>query len=220
MTPSSSLFWSVAFSCSFTQAHTRITAHSLSLPKSAVYGIEADPSTPKPLPSYDDQNTLVFTSTPARTGYVVKIHDLALTGQSETMLDAQNDAMAMLFDQGVMCPQPQPKCPTALALPAEANSRFSHRLPGYSGRYVVRVLLFVPGTLMASVKPPKPTALLRSLGAYMGRLDRALQDFSHPGCTPATEGLWVADNSHLAPEKYSEVRVLYLDPCEWRCKQK
>ncbi|MEN9934505.1 MAG: hypothetical protein RLZZ387_1084 [Chloroflexota bacterium] len=46
-------------------------------------------------------------------------------------------------------------------------------------RRLVWLLSYVPGRLMAKATPHSP-ALLRSLGAYLGRLDAALAGFEHP----------------------------------------
>ena len=42
----------------------------------------------------------------------------------------------------------------------------------------VRALTWVPGTVLASVRPHTPD-LLRSLGSLVGAIDRALADFDH-----------------------------------------
>ncbi|HLM80143.1 MAG TPA: phosphotransferase [Terriglobales bacterium] len=48
----------------------------------------------------------------------------------------------------------------------------------------VRLLSFLPGSVLADVRPHTPE-LLRSLGRLLGRIDHALQDFSHPATTRA-----------------------------------
>jgi 4-aminobutyrate aminotransferase-like enzyme/Ser/Thr protein kinase RdoA (MazF antagonist) len=46
-------------------------------------------------------------------------------------------------------------------------------------KHLVRVLTFVPGKVLAETKPHTPE-LLHSLGSMMGKIDHALQDFTHP----------------------------------------
>src|SRR5450759_587757 len=54
------------------------------------------------------------------------------------------------------------------------------RVPGHSGRqHLVRLLTWVPGDVLASVKP-HTEALLVSLGRRVGETNRAFQGFSHP----------------------------------------
>jgi Ser/Thr protein kinase RdoA (MazF antagonist) len=48
----------------------------------------------------------------------------------------------------------------------------------------VWLLSFLPGSVLAEVRPHTPE-LLRSLGCLLGRIDHALQDFSHPATTRA-----------------------------------
>jgi 4-aminobutyrate aminotransferase-like enzyme/Ser/Thr protein kinase RdoA (MazF antagonist) len=46
-------------------------------------------------------------------------------------------------------------------------------------KHFVRLLTFIPGKVLAETKPHTPE-LLHSLGSTMGRMDKALQDFTHP----------------------------------------
>ena len=45
--------------------------------------------------------------------------------------------------------------------------------------YRTRLLTWVPGTQLCQVRPQSPE-LLQSLGSFLGGMDRALEDFSHP----------------------------------------
>ena len=50
-----------------------------------------------------------------------------------------------------------------------------------TGRFAgsfVRLVSYLPGDLCA--KEPQPPALLQAIGSFLGRVDRALLDFSHP----------------------------------------
>lgn len=71
---------------------------------------------------------------------------------------------------------------TGLHVPAvlptrSGESLVTGKLP--EGEYVLRVLSFVEGRLLADVRP-RTDGLVRGLGAALGRLDRALEGFEHP----------------------------------------
>lgn len=176
-----------------------------------MYGLEADASSLKALPSYDDQNVLF--SCPAGR-FVLKAHRLCHTGQDGLNLEAQNEAMVVLAAAGINCPvvslkvgsaaptaedlaRPLPPpigALTAAAAAADpsaaaareaaflarnraiaARSAYSYAVPALNGGVVCRLLRFLPGALFVDAPSPKPLALYRSLGAYLGALDKALQ---------------------------------------------
>jgi 4-aminobutyrate aminotransferase-like enzyme/Ser/Thr protein kinase RdoA (MazF antagonist) len=69
----------------------------------------------------------------------------------------------------------------------------------------VWLLTFVPGTVLASVKPRSPE-LLRSLGKFLGELDTALVDFSHPGAErelkwDLSRAQWIRSYVHAIPDE-------------------
>ena len=62
--------------------------------------------------------------------------------------------------------------------------------------HLARLLTYVPGKVFAGVKPHSP-ALLHSLGSMVGRLDRALQDFTHPAAVRTMK--WDLQHANGAP---------------------
>jgi Ser/Thr protein kinase RdoA (MazF antagonist) len=48
-------------------------------------------------------------------------------------------------------------------------------------RVYTRLLRYIPGELLFSVAPPRPLPLMRGFGATLGRADKALLEFRHPG---------------------------------------
>jgi 4-aminobutyrate aminotransferase-like enzyme/Ser/Thr protein kinase RdoA (MazF antagonist) len=62
-------------------------------------------------------------------------------------------------------------------IPAKAGAEIIH-WESASGKHAVRLLTYLPGRLFSSVE--NTPALLGSLGAFMGRLSRAMRGFGHP----------------------------------------
>ena len=71
----------------------------------------------------------------------------------------------------------------ALAVPPVRLSKSGEELPvienGRGERHLIRAVDYLEGTPLAQVA--KSPALLKSFGSFLGRLDRALQSFGHPG---------------------------------------
>jgi len=119
------------------------------------------------LPSERDQN---FRLTIADgSAFVLKIANA--TEQPET-LDFQNAALAHLAERR-----------PALAVPRvcrSASGRTVIRALGPDGReHLVRMLTWVPGVVLAAVKP-HTRELLASLGRRVGETNRAFEGFTHP----------------------------------------
>ena len=69
--------------------------------------------------------------------------------------------------------------PLAKVLFATDGSEFVE-VPGPDGKiFLARLLTWLPGKVLAEVNPQTP-GLFQSLGAFLGGMDRALEDFSHP----------------------------------------
>jgi 4-aminobutyrate aminotransferase-like enzyme/Ser/Thr protein kinase RdoA (MazF antagonist) len=70
-----------------------------------------------------------------------------------------------------------------LAVPPVRRSTSGEELPvvetGKGERHLIRAVDYLKGTPLAAV--PKSPALLASFGSFLGRLDRTLQSFGHPG---------------------------------------
>ena len=140
------------------------------------FGIEA---TADPLPSERDQN---FRMTAAGGGrHVLKI---ANGLESRDVLEFQNAALDHLarridlFRSGAA--DPSFACPFPRLIETREGETIAS-VPGADGTvHLARMLTWVPGEPLARVRP-HGTGLLRSLGCYFGLLDRALDDFDHPG---------------------------------------
>ena len=124
-----------------------------------VYGIEAHDV--QELASERDQNFLVDTSEGKR---VLKIANL---GEERAILDFQLQALAHIErrDPELSIPRIQPTLSGGLIETIE-------------GGRLCRLLSFLPGKPLADTRP-HDGALLRDLGHFMGRLDTALEGFSH-----------------------------------------
>jgi len=123
-------------------------------------------ATARPLPSERDQNFLLETH--AGPEFVLKI---AHAGESRALLEAQHAALEHLRHHApdLRCPRVRPT----------TNGEAIVTVTGTDGRpHCVRLLTYVPGHLMVEAASHSP-ALLRSLGAFLGRLDRALATFAH-----------------------------------------
>jgi Ser/Thr protein kinase RdoA (MazF antagonist) len=119
------------------------------------------PATARELPSERDQN---FRLDSARGAFVLKVSGAAETTEA---LDLQNRALAWLAARAPELALPR-LVPTAAGAPvAEAGGRF------------VRLLTYLPGTILADAKPRTP-ALAAAAGQFLGRLDAALEGFAHP----------------------------------------
>ena len=129
-----------------------------------LFGITA---TALPLPSERDQNFLLVTASGPE--FVLKI---ANASEAREVLDAQNVALEHLARR-----DPSLRCPRLRATTQGEQIGTAHGLHGST--HFVRLLTCVPGHLLVDVGPHTPE-LLHSLGAYFGRLDRALADFVHP----------------------------------------
>jgi 4-aminobutyrate aminotransferase-like enzyme/Ser/Thr protein kinase RdoA (MazF antagonist) len=123
--------------------------------------------TAAPLPSERDQNFHLTAAAGAE--YVLKI---ARAGDSPALLDFQNQAIERLNAHGLFSPP--------LQIHRTLAGQTIATVPGHHGAdHAVRLLTYLPGRPLALVKPHSPE-LLGQLGAFLGRLDAALVDFTHP----------------------------------------
>ncbi len=126
-----------------------------------------------PLPSERDQNFRLETKTGAR--FVLKI---ANRNESRTVLEFQNQAMTHLADKETALFDGTAPCPRVC--PAPGGQEILTTDGSQASSHFVRLLTWLPGKPLATVNP-HDTDLLFSLGSFLGRLDRALADFDHPG---------------------------------------
>jgi 4-aminobutyrate aminotransferase-like enzyme/Ser/Thr protein kinase RdoA (MazF antagonist)/murein DD-endopeptidase MepM/ murein hydrolase activator NlpD len=120
----------------------------------------------RPLPSDRDQNFLL-TDTDSDRRYVLKVSHAA---EDPEVLDFQNRMLEHLTRAGF---------PLANVLRSRDGEEIIP-VPGKEDRtFLARLLTWVPGTQLYRVRPHRPV-LLNSLGSFLGGMDRALEDFSHP----------------------------------------
>ncbi len=120
----------------------------------------------RPLPSERDQNFLVSEASSGRR-YVLKVSQ---TGEDREVLDFQNRILEHLA---------RANFPLSRVLYGRGGKEIVE-IPGPQGeRYLTRLLTWLPGKVMAHVRP-QTSGLFRSLGAFLGGLDRVLEGFSHP----------------------------------------
>ena len=119
------------------------------------------------LPSERDQNFRVVSDRGDR--FVLKI---AHPDVPTALLDLQADALAFLAERDIGVDLPR------IVPTTTGDSGFA--APGDDGAtHWVRLLTYVEGEIMGSVRPRTPS-LLESFGEAMGRLDAALSEFDHP----------------------------------------
>jgi 4-aminobutyrate aminotransferase-like enzyme/Ser/Thr protein kinase RdoA (MazF antagonist) len=126
------------------------------------FGVEG---TIRPLPSYIDQNFLVECG--ERDAWVLKV---ANGSEEEPILDLENRAMERLAQAE---PGIAPRIRTSM------SGREIEAIELRGSRHLIRLVSYLPGPLLADA-----TGVARrtweSLGEALGRVDRALEGFSHP----------------------------------------
>jgi len=157
------------------------------------------------LPGERDHNFYLVTE--AGQDYVFK---LSHAGERPELLDLQHGVLEHLAARLPSIPLPR-LCFTAMGEPVASVA------DGVGGTRYVRLLTYVPGTLLAHTRPHTP-ALLHALGALVGAVDRALHDFTHPAAHrilkwDLTRAAWIGDyiGSIERPDRRALVeRVLAL----------
>ncbi len=149
------------------------------------YGLRV---TAQALPSERDQN--FYLQTEPGQEFVLKI---AHSDEQFDVLDLQNRVLEHLAARA-----------PSLALPrvcvTTAGETITTVKSAEGARHLMRLLGYVPGKLLAHVKPHTPE-LLQSLGHTLGVMDEALQDFSHPSARrelkwDLTRAAWIRDYLH------------------------
>ena len=119
------------------------------------------------LPGEHDQNFYLKTSNEKE--FVLKI---SCSTEERALLELQNKVMELLE-----------KDAHSLSIPKVYASKSKKTITEVSDNrgvsYLVRLLTFVPGKLLAHVKPHTPK-LLHSLGRVLGTIDTSLLEFDHP----------------------------------------
>ncbi|HWQ36551.1 MAG TPA: aminotransferase class III-fold pyridoxal phosphate-dependent enzyme [Blastocatellia bacterium] len=128
------------------------------------FGVRANA---RPLPSERDQN--FYLQADDGREYVLKI---ANATERRELLELQNEMLAHLAREAPSLALPQ-VCLT------DAGKAIVTIKDKNGAPHLLRLLTWVPGKLLAHVRPHTPE-LLRSLGRVLGVMDRALQNFTHP----------------------------------------
>ncbi len=147
-----------------------------------LYGLRVEACT---LPGERDYN--FHLKTEAGQEFVLKV---APSGERKELLDLQNKALEHLaaHDPSLALPQ---VCITA------AGEKITEITSAAGTKHFVRMLTYVPGKLFAETRPHAPE-LLHSLGSILGKMDHALQDFSHSAAQRTLKwdlpgALWIRD---------------------------
>jgi 4-aminobutyrate aminotransferase-like enzyme/Ser/Thr protein kinase RdoA (MazF antagonist) len=141
----------------FTETEAARLAHGL-------FGLEASA---RSLPGeYDDNFHLT-----AKDGhdYVIKVMH---AGRERLFIDMQCRALQHLAHRVAHLAVPR-VCPT------RSGEAFQKVAVADGSERLVWLLTFLPGTVLAEVRPHEPE-MLESLGRLLGEMDAALKDFSHP----------------------------------------
>ena len=138
----------------------------------SVYGLSG---AVKPLVSERDQNARIEAGD---TSYVLKI---ANAGEDPAQIDLQNAAMAHLAQAGFTgAPQIVPTLSGDDTAAVEAGGQTCR----------MRLVTWIEGPLLSAA--PRSLTQLGNLGAFMGRLSRAMQGFGHPAAF-RPDFLWSLD---------------------------
>ncbi|KAI4903790.1 hypothetical protein NFI96_026399 [Prochilodus magdalenae] len=138
---------------------TEITARLFGLTVSSV----------RPLPSYDDQNFHVVSSEGGQ--YVLKVMNSA-DSQNLTLLEVQTHTMNFLWQRGLPAQTAVPTVTGQLMSLEEMDCGFGLQ------KYLVRLLTFLPGTIMAKVTCTPQ--LLYEAGRTAATMDTILLQMEHP----------------------------------------
>jgi len=156
-----------------------------------LYGLEGGA---RRLPGERDEN---FRISSTRGEFVLKI---AGPSEREETLALQAEALAWLAERAPEIPLPR-VVPAADGRPAAATA------DAEGSRRWVRLLTYIPGTVLAEANPQTP-AMLEELGGFLGRLDLALSGFTHPAARDSD----LAWNPALALEVISRHLDAIADP--------
>ncbi len=144
------------------------TAQDIARLTRQLYGLEA---TVEALPGFEDLNYRL------RVGGAERVLKVASRGAPAADLELQDEVMRWL--------QPELKGQIQELLPTTSGARIAE-VQGPGGPRLVRMLTYLPGQRMADVEG-RSEALLRDLGAFLGRMDRSLLGFDHPRASRSLE---------------------------------
>jgi 4-aminobutyrate aminotransferase-like enzyme/Ser/Thr protein kinase RdoA (MazF antagonist) len=150
--------------------------------------------TAKSLPGEYDDNfhlTTLIPAHPSRSDYVLKLMHPA---RERALIDLQIRALQHLAQRASQLLLPR-VCPTL------NGELFTEVIAADGSRRLVWLLTYVQGKVLADVRPHSKE-LLGSLGRFLGEMDVALADFSHPAAErdlkwDFAQAAWIRDYLHL-----------------------
>ncbi len=142
----------------------RFTSERASQVANQLYGIVADA---RELPSERDQNFMLL-----RGGKPTAVLKIANSKEDRQVLALQNEALGFVEQQ-------DPTLMVPRVLPALDGADVTTVVGDGEHEYMVRLYSYLPGVPLAEAAPYTP-GLIRAVGRFLGRLDRALLGFSHP----------------------------------------
>src|SRR5215471_1478805 len=153
-----------------------------------LYGIEGAATE---LPSERDQNFHLRDEKGEE--FVLKIGN---SGEYVDILEFQNAAMEHVAARITDVYVPR-------VLPSRSGRKITPIQGARDGCYFIRLVTYLPATLLARFKPHSPD-LLFSLGCALGQIDRALTDFSHPAARRELKwdlqrADWIRDSVRVIP---------------------
>jgi 4-aminobutyrate aminotransferase-like enzyme/Ser/Thr protein kinase RdoA (MazF antagonist) len=176
-------------------------AHPVSVEEAArlgreLYGLDA---AAKSLPGeYDDNFHLIACD--ARE-FVLKVMHPA---REQWFIDLQCRALQHLAKQtaGILLPR---------VIPGRGGELYSEITDGDGAQRMVWMLTFVPGTVLADVRPHSEE-LLKNIGRLLGEMDSALRDFQHPAARrelkwDLSAAGWIRDHVQEIPDPSRRARV-------------
>ncbi|XP_012789026.1 hydroxylysine kinase-like [Sorex araneus] len=159
----------------------------------------------QPLPSYDDQNFLVFITTAGAASeggrlpdYVLKINN-AVSTETPALIDVQSHASMFLRDAGF------PTASLCYSKKKNITSIISIDHGSVTKSHLVRLLTYLPGRPIAEV--PINPQLLYEIGRVAARMDKELEAFQHPslGSLYRENFIWNLKNVPLLERYLSSV---------------
>jgi len=157
----------------------------------------------KELTSERDQNFLVHAESGER--FVLKI---AAAAELRETLEFQNAVMSHLQARVKSGFIPH-------ALPTKSDRKISTAVDEKGARHFVRLVTYLPASLLAEVSPHTPE-LLRGLGTLLGEIDKALEGFSHPAMSRDLKwdlqgALWIKDyTDHIENPERREIAEHFI----------
>lgn len=142
-----------------------------------LFNIVIDIETVKELDSYDDRNFYIRVDDQNdqddQKEYTFKVHN-GVESDRPSELDAQNQLLLHLQANGITC------CSPVAAVDGTFVGYSTLKLKdGSDKKHAIRLLVWVPGSILHDVTIT--SALIASAGAYLGKLNKALRGFDHPG---------------------------------------